>query len=112
MKFGPSYSPRPANGPVPIVTGGHSKAAARRAGKYGDGFFPSSGTIDELTHLLGIVRTTALECGRDPEAIKITTGTIGSGSKAHAHVEQLAAIGVHRVTLAPPKPGDSRPSKN
>jgi probable F420-dependent oxidoreductase len=105
--FGPSYSrPRPANGPVPIVIGGHSEAAARRAGKYGDGFFPGSGTIDELTHLLGIVRTTALECGRDPEAIEITTGTIGSGSKAYAHVEQLAAIGVHRVTLAPPKPGD------
>jgi probable F420-dependent oxidoreductase len=106
-KFGPSYSrPRPAQGSVPLVIGGHSEAAARRAGKYGNGFFPGSGTIDELKHLLGIVRSTATENGRDPEAIEITTGSIGSGAKAYAHIEELAAIGVHRITLAPPKPGD------
>ena len=32
--------PQPVNGSVPIVVGGHSKAAARRAGRLGDGFFP------------------------------------------------------------------------
>jgi probable F420-dependent oxidoreductase len=105
--FGPLYSrPRPAQGSVPLVIGGHSEAAARRAGRYGNGFFPGSGTIDELKHLLSIVRSTALEHGRDPFAIEITTGAIGSGSKAYAHIEELAAIGVHRVTVAPPKPGD------
>ena len=34
-------SPRPAAGAVPIIVGGHSRAAARRAGRLGDGFFPS-----------------------------------------------------------------------
>ncbi len=105
--FGPLYSrPRPAQGSVPLVIGGHSEAAARRAGRYGDGFFPGSGTIDELKHLLAIVHSAAIEYGRDPSAIEITTGAIGSGSKAYAHIEELMAIGVHRVNVAPPKPGD------
>ena len=40
--------PRPTNGTVPIVVGGHTKAAARRAARLGDGFFPGSGSLDEL----------------------------------------------------------------
>jgi probable F420-dependent oxidoreductase len=106
-QFGPLYSrPAPARGTVPLVIGGHSEAAARRAGRLGDGFFPGAGSIEELTHLLAIVRSTADEHGRDPDAIEITTGAIVSSSKLHDHVEALAKIGVHRITVAPPKPGD------
>ena len=32
---------RPMQRPIPIVVGGHSKRAARRAGELGDGFFPN-----------------------------------------------------------------------
>jgi probable F420-dependent oxidoreductase len=32
-------NPKPANGAVPIIIDGHSKAAAKRAGRLGDGFF-------------------------------------------------------------------------
>jgi alkanesulfonate monooxygenase SsuD/methylene tetrahydromethanopterin reductase-like flavin-dependent oxidoreductase (luciferase family) len=35
-----SSNPKPANGTVPIIVGGQSEAAARRAGRIGDGFFP------------------------------------------------------------------------
>ena len=35
-------SPRPAAGSIPIHVGGHSEAAARRAGRLGDGYFPVS----------------------------------------------------------------------
>src|SRR6186713_2009154 len=35
-----SSNPKPAQGLVPIVIGGHSRAAAERAGRLGDGFFP------------------------------------------------------------------------
>ena len=44
----------PVNGTIPIVIGGHTPAAARRAGRRGDGFFPGSGTIEELTELFAI----------------------------------------------------------
>ncbi len=32
--------PQPAQGSVPIIIGGDSKVAARRAGRLGDGYFP------------------------------------------------------------------------
>src|SRR5438105_6488196 len=37
-------NPKPVQeGGIPIVVGGHTKAAARRAGRLGDGFFPGRG---------------------------------------------------------------------
>jgi len=33
--------PQPVNKSVPIIVGGHTEAAARRAGRLGDGFFPA-----------------------------------------------------------------------
>ena len=62
--------PRPKNGTVPIIIGGHSEAAARRAGRLGDGFFPAREFVLELGDL---VRRTAEEAGRDPAAIEIVT---------------------------------------
>ncbi len=105
--FGPCHSrPTPVAKSVPIVIGGHTEIAARRAGKLGDGFFPGSGTIEELTHLIGIVRATAQEHGRDPDAIEITTGAIARGAKLYEHIEAIAKLGVKRIVLAPSKPGD------
>ena len=40
-----SSNPKPVNGRVPIHIGGHSRAAAERAGRIGDGFFPGTGEI-------------------------------------------------------------------
>lgn len=92
--------PRPANGTVPIVVGGHSSAAAKRAGRLGDGFFPGSGAIDELKPLFALVRRTAEEAGRDPDAIELSAG--GGGRTIDDMVrraEQLAEIGVTRMFM-------------
>src|SRR4051794_4172381 len=49
-------SPNPATAPAPpIHIGGHTAAAARRAGRIGDGFFPGRGG-DELVVLLDEMR--------------------------------------------------------
>jgi len=40
--------PQPVNKAVPIIVGGHSKAAAKRAGRLGDGFFPARGASPEM----------------------------------------------------------------
>ncbi len=61
---------------VPILIGGHSPAAARRAGRLGDGFFPARATPDDLGPLLDVVRSSAVEAGRDPAAIEITAGSV------------------------------------
>ena len=34
--------PQPIGGTVPVIVGGHSRPAARRAGRLGDGYFPAS----------------------------------------------------------------------
>lgn len=61
---------------VPILIGGHSKVAARRAGRVGDGFFPARATPDDLGPLLDVVHRTAAENGRNPADIEITAGSV------------------------------------
>ena len=63
--------PRPAQDSVPIVIGGHTEAAARRAGRLGDGFFPGKGDTE---HLVAVMRDAATAAGRDPDAIELTSG--------------------------------------
>lgn len=93
-------APKPVNGTVPIHVGGHTEPAARRAGRLGDGFFPGSGTHEELVHLLDVMRATAKEHGRDPEAIEISSGGKGAiGEGALDEIKQLADLGVDRVMI-------------
>jgi len=94
--------PAPANGRVPIIVGGHSDAAARRAGRFGDGFFPGKGDNDRLRELITIMRRAAEDAGRDPEAIELTAG--GAAAFAPDPVEalgELAEMGVTRVAIPP-----------
>ena len=60
-----SCNPKPVAKSVPIVVGGHSEAAARRAGRLGDGFFPSIGAQVDTMPLLDVVRRSAEQAGRD-----------------------------------------------
>jgi probable F420-dependent oxidoreductase len=94
--------PRPTQANVPIVIGGHSKAAARRAGRLGDGFFPGRGSHEDLAGLIAVMREAAVEHGRDPDAIEITSGGDGAlGSGALDEVKNLADLGVSRVIIPP-----------
>jgi probable F420-dependent oxidoreductase len=93
-------SPRPAQGTIPIHVGGHTEAAARRAGRLGDGFFPGRGDRDEQAKMFDVVRTTAKEHGRDPDAIELSSGGNGAlGDGALDEVKALADLGVSRVIL-------------
>jgi probable F420-dependent oxidoreductase len=84
--------PKPVRGTVPIIIGGHSKAAARRAGRMADGFFPARGASPEL---LGLVRDSAIAAGRDPKEVEITA----SMPDDPADLPALAALGVGRVLV-------------
>ncbi len=64
--------PKPVHGDVPIHIGGHSDAAARRAGRLGDGFQPLGLDGDLLDERLGVMRRAAEEAGRDPDAIELS----------------------------------------
>jgi probable F420-dependent oxidoreductase len=92
--------PQPAQGLIPIHVGGHTEVAARRAGRLGDGFFPATGSHERLAELFEVVRATAREHGRDPDAIELSTGGDGAiGPRALDEVRALAELGVHRVIV-------------
>ncbi len=84
--------PQPAQASVPIIIGGDSKVAARRAGRLGDGYFPARGAPAELFDL---VRRTAEEHGRDPDAIEFTAALPDDLDD----IEKLARLGVSRLTV-------------
>ncbi len=91
-------SPKPASGSVPIVIGGHTRAAAARAGRLGDGFFPAKG---DLPDLIRVVRESAEAAGRRPEDIEITTVApdLHESDDPMADVGAMAALGVHRLVI-------------
>jgi len=93
---------------IPIVVGGHSPAAARRAARRGDGyFFPgdlsstirSEGETDALKEMLEVMRRECEAIGRDPAEIEITVGASGGTQES---IEQLAAMGVNRIVIGAP----------
>jgi probable F420-dependent oxidoreductase len=83
--------PRPA-APIPIIVGGDTKAAARRAGRLGDGYFPARGVPDELFEEM---RAGAREAGRDPARIELTVSAPADPSE----IEALARRGITRVAV-------------
>jgi probable F420-dependent oxidoreductase len=90
-------NPKPAQRPgVPIHVGGHVPGAARRAARFGDGFFPARG--DKLAELLPVLASECAALGRDPRTIEITTG----GAASPDEVKRLRDLGVQRFMLTPP----------
>ncbi len=92
-----SSNPKPVAGRVPIHIGGHSIAAARRAGRVGDGMFVAGGDMAEL---LKVARSTAADCGRDPEALEMSAVHMGLfGDDPDAAVQEAESWGVERLMV-------------
>jgi probable F420-dependent oxidoreductase len=90
-------NPKPVQKPgVPIVVGGHVEGAAKRAARYGDGFFPAR--VDVLVPLLEVLVRECNQIGRDPKDIEITCGSRPTLDE----VKRLEDLGVRRFTLSPP----------
>ncbi len=98
-----SSNPKPPNGHVPIVIGGHSEAAAQRAGRLGDGFFPLNAGQGEIGTLIDMAHRAAEAAGRDPKRIAITTTCPGVSPKGDIDprpaIEERIAQGVSRVIV-------------
>ena len=92
--------PKPVQpGGVPIVVGGHTELAARRAARYGDGFFPGVTDEEKLLWLLGIMKEECKKVGRDPKTIEVTSGR---GVPDADNVKRMRDLGVSRFVLPPP----------
>lgn len=98
FRFDPVRShPKPVQRSIPILVGGHAPAAARRAGRRGDGFFPLGLSGADLDERWAQVQAAATEAGRDPGAIELTLGgLLGDDAAIAAAAERGAA----RVVLS------------
>ena len=92
--------PQPHGQTIPIHVGGHSEAAARRAGRIGDGFFPFGVDRDQLPHLVEVMRQSAEEAGRDPGSIELSVQCLAtSGEEGLAAAKDLEGIGATRIVI-------------
>ena len=107
VDFSPMMTwPKPVQKPhPPILVGGAFPWAARRAIRYGDGWFPiaGSGWADPLEYLPRF-RQMAEEAGRDPQSLPVTLG----GAPENADMlKRYRDLGVARVNFpVPPAKAD------
>jgi probable F420-dependent oxidoreductase len=92
-------SPRPVQASIPILVGGDSEAAVRRAGRLADGYFPGEGDAERLAALIARVRAAAEEAGRDPDSVEINAIFGMQMADPIAGVEQMRELGVGRVMV-------------
>ena len=93
-------NPKPVQKPgVPIVVGGHTEISARRAARYGDGYFPGVADAEKLTQLLGALRDECAKVGRDAATIEVTAASYFPDLDAEKRFRDL---GVHRLAVMPP----------
>ena len=103
--------PSPPGHAVPITVGGHSEAAARRAGRLGDGYFPAidadtvaqggvGAALDRLEQLVTLARRTAEDHGRDPDALEVTVNWTRVPNAEMA--DRLRAIDADRLVVFAP----------
>ncbi|WP_433061714.1 LLM class F420-dependent oxidoreductase [Dactylosporangium sp. CS-033363] len=96
VSFGPVHSrPRPVRGTVPIVVGGHSLAAVRRAARLGDGWYPLGVRGEEFARLRNALREECTAAGRDPDEVEVTARAPGD----RGELEMLRSLGVARVVI-------------
>jgi probable F420-dependent oxidoreductase len=98
--------PKPVQrGGVPILVGGHSRAAARRAARYGDGFYPLTPIVDtdiakidflqSMKGLVGMLREECEKAGRRFDGFDITT----SAGPDLDFIRRLEDLGITRVFM-------------
>jgi alkanesulfonate monooxygenase SsuD/methylene tetrahydromethanopterin reductase-like flavin-dependent oxidoreductase (luciferase family) len=81
--------------PIPILVGGHSEAALRRAARLGDGWMHAGGDPETLERLLGRLKQLRVECGRDREPFEIHV--VSAGDCTVDAVRRLQDLGVTDV---------------
>ena len=92
-------SPRPVNGSIPIMVGGDTPVAIRRAARMADSYFPGTTDPEKLAGLIQDVRKAAEQEKRDPDKIAIHAIFGPQMADPLAGAEQLSKLGVERVML-------------
>ncbi len=82
---GMKFSPKPAQNPhVPLIIGGSSRAAIRRAARLGNGWHPSALPLEEFSQKIQYLRERTKTFGRTPDEIPISVSAAMRGREGHA----------------------------
>jgi probable F420-dependent oxidoreductase len=92
IKLCPTPKKRP-----PIIIGGHSKAAYRRAARYADGFSFISLTEEDLVERLAYINELRKEYGRENEPFRVIAGL--AVAPTPENIERLEGIGVTDMSV-------------
>jgi probable F420-dependent oxidoreductase len=94
----PSFKLCPVpSAPVPIVIGGHSDAALRRAARIGDGWIHAGGDAKGLASMLERLRALRIEYGRNREPFEVHV--ISTAAYTPDGVRRLEDLGVTDVLV-------------
>jgi probable F420-dependent oxidoreductase len=91
--------PRPVQRPLPVIVGGHSAAAHRRAVRYGQGWYGYLLDRDATAEQVESLRRAAAGAGRDLEGFTITVSP--AERLDPDSVAAFADLGVDRLVLVP-----------
>jgi probable F420-dependent oxidoreductase len=93
--------------PVPMLIGGHAKAALKRAALRGDGFIHAGGTADQFKALIDQIEAFRKEYGR--EDVPFEYQSMGAEAYSLDGVKRLEDIGVGEAIVAFRNPYDGTP---
>lgn len=93
-------TPRPAQGAdIPILVGGDTDVAIRRAARLADGYFPGEGDPERLGELIAAVADACEKRDRDPAEVEINAMFSAHMQNPAAGVESMRELGVGRVMV-------------
>jgi probable F420-dependent oxidoreductase len=94
-----AFEPKPAQKPwPPLLVGGESKAALRRAARLGDGWLGLDHTPESASAAVAELRRLRAAAGRTEHRFEIT---VGANPSSALDVERYAAAGVDRLIVSP-----------
>ena len=93
--------------PVPMLIGGHTKPALRRAALRGDGFIHAGGTSEDLKLLVDEINILRKEYGRDHLPFEIQS--MGADAFSLDGIKKLEEIGVGEAIVGFRNPYDGSP---
>ncbi len=111
---GMAFAPKPVQKPhVPILIGGVSRAAIRRAARVGNGWHPTAMAPEVLEEQMRYLADQARACGREPADIPVSISLPLSGGRAGRYtlgvepaemvqkIQTFAGLGVETVVVSP-----------
>jgi probable F420-dependent oxidoreductase len=97
---GVNAHPRPVQRPLPVVIGGHTEAAHRRAARSGQGWYGFMLDLEQTAQQVAGLRRALSQAGRDPGELELS---VSPSVRVDAETaEAFGDLGVDRLVLVPP----------